>query len=247
MLKDQVAIITGSARGIGKEIAMLYVKNGASVVINYPTENEKEVAENTVEEILTAGGKAVAIKANVAVFDEAKSLIDETIKAFGQIDILVNNAGITRDTLLMRMSESEFDAVINVNLKGTFNCTKHAIRAMFKKGGSIINIASVVGLNGNVGQCNYAASKAGIVGFTKTVAKEYASKNIRANAIAPGFIATDMTSVLKDSVKEEISKGIPMKRLGVAEEVAKVALFLASDLASYVTGEVVRVDGGMAM
>ena len=247
MLKGQVAIVTGSARGIGKEIALMYHRNGAAVVVNYPGDFEKEAAEGVVETILSEGGKALAICADVTKFDEAENLIKKTIETYGKLDILVNNAGITKDTLLMRMSEAEFDAVINVNLKGVFNCTKFAVKAMLKTGGKIINLASVVGINGNAGQCNYAASKAGIIGFTKTIAKEYGSRNIRVNAIAPGFIQTDMTKVLKDSVKEEMSKQIPMKRLGNPEEVAKIATFLASDLASYVTGEVIKVDGGMAM
>lgn len=247
MLRDKVAIITGSSRGIGKEIAMLYVKNGASVVINYPTEHEEEDARLTVEQIRELGGEAVAICANIAKFDAAKELIQKTVEKFGKIDILVNNAGITKDMLLTRMKEEEFDKVIEVNLKGTFNCSKHAISAMMKKGGAIINMASVVGITGNIGQCNYAASKAGVIAMTKTIAKEYARKGIRANAIAPGFIDTNMTSVLRDDIKEQINSSIPMKRMGSPEEIAKVALFLASDLASYVTGEVIKVDGGMAM
>lgn len=247
MLKGQVAIITGSARGIGKEIALMYHRQGANIVINYPGDFEKEAAENVVETILNEGGKAIAICADVTKFDEAEALVKQTIETYGKLDILVNNAGITKDTLLMRMTEEQFDAVINVNLKGVFNCTKFAVKAMLKTGGKIINLASVVGINGNAGQCNYAASKAGIIGFTKTIAKEYGSRNIRVNAIAPGFIQTDMTKVLKEEVKEEMGKQIPLKRLGNPEEVAKVATFLASDLASYVTGEVIKVDGGMAM
>ena len=247
MLKDQVAIVTGSARGIGKEIALMYHRQGATVVVNYPGDFEKEAAESVVETIKAEGGKAMAVRADVTSFKEAEELIKIAVSTYGKVDILVNNAGITKDMLLTRMTEEEFDAVINVNLKGVFNCTKFAVRSMLKTGGKIINIASVVGLSGNVGQCNYAASKAGIIGFTKTIAKEYGSRNIRVNAIAPGFIQTDMTKVLKESVKEEMSKQIPLKRLGNPEEIAKVATFLASDLASYVTGEVIRVDGGMAM
>ena len=184
---------------------------------------------------------------SVSKSEEAQGLIDETINTFGKLDILVNNAGITKDMILLRMKEEEFDEVLAVNLKGVFNCSKVATKAMLKTGGSIINMSSVVGLNGNVGQSNYAASKAGIIGFTKSVAKEFASRNIRVNAIAPGFIQTDMTDVLSDKVKEEAMKQIPMKRLGYTEEVAQVALFLASECSSYVTGEVIRVDGGMAM
>lgn len=247
MLKDKVAVITGSSNGIGKQIALAYAKNGAKVVINYPFERSKEKSESIVDEIKEQGGEAIAIQADVSKFDEAKKLIDKTITAFGTIDILVNNAGITRDMLLLRMTEEEFDQVIEVNLKGVFNCTKHASRAMVRKGGSIINMTSVVGLAGNVGQCNYAASKAGVIGFTKAAAREFAGKNLRINAIAPGFIVSDMTDKLSDSIKENVMKNVPLGRFGNVEEVANVALFLGSDLSSYVTGEVIRVDGGMAM
>lgn len=247
MLKDKVALITGSARGIGKEIAVLFAQNGANVVVNYPGEFEREAAEEVVNTINALGVKAMAICTDVTNFEQTKEMMDQVVSTFGKLDILVNNAGITKDTLMTRMKEDEFDAVINVNLKGTFNCTKHAVKAMMKTGGSIISLASVVGINGNIGQCNYAASKAGIVGLTKSVAKEYAKKGVRANAIAPGFIETDMTKVLRDDIKDNINGQIPMKRMGEANEVAKVALFLASDLASYVTGEVIKVDGGMAM
>lgn len=247
MLKNKVAVITGSSSGIGKEVALMYAKNGAKVVINYPFEPLKEEAERIVETIKEEGGEAVAIQADVSKFDDAKMLIDETVKTLGTIDILVNNAGITRDMLLLRMTEAEFDSVIEVNLKGVFNCTKHASRVMMRKGGSIINMASVVGLSGNVGQCNYAASKAGVIGFTKAAAREFGSKNLRINAIAPGFIVSAMTEKLPDTIKEGVLKNIPFGRFGSAEEVANIALFLGSDLSSYVTGEVIRVDGGMAM
>ena len=247
MLKGKVALITGGVRGIGKAISLCFAKAGADIVINYNCEKSLEHANQLVEEIQGLGVKALAVKADVSQLEEAKNLVDTTINTFGKIDILVNNAGITKDMLLLRMTEEEFDQVLAVNLKGIFNCSKIATKAMLKTGGSIINMSSVVGLSGNVGQSNYAASKAGIIGFTKSVAKEFASRKIRVNAIAPGFIQTDMTDALSEQVKEATLKNIPMKRLGQVNEVAQVALFLASDLSSYVTGEVVRVDGGMAM
>ena len=247
MLKNKVALVTGSSRGIGKEIALTYAENGAKVVVNYSSERSKEEALKVVEAIKKIGSEAIAVQANVANFDEAKVLIDEAVKTFGKLDIVVNNAGITRDMLLIRMTEEEFDTVMDINLKGVFNCSKHASRAMMRTGGSIINMTSVVGIAGNIGQSNYAASKAGIIGFTKSVAREFAGKNLRVNAIAPGFIVSDMTDKLSDGIKEGTLKNIPMSRFGNAKEVAGVALFLASDLSSYVTGEVIKVDGGMAM
>ena len=247
VLKGKVALITGSVRGIGKAISLCFAKAGADIVINYTSDSSEVEAKKLVEELKQMGVKVLAIKADVSKSEEAKGLITEAIKSFGKLDILVNNAGITKDMLLLRMTEQEFDKVIEVNLKGIFNCTKEASRAMMKTGGSIINMTSVVGLSGNAGQSNYAASKAGVIGFTKSVAKEFAGKKLRVNAIAPGFINTDMTNVLTDKVKEDIMRNIPMKRFGSSDEVAKVALFLASDLSSYVTGEVIRVDGGMAM
>lgn len=247
MLKNKVAIVTGSVRGIGKTIALDFAKEGASVVINYSNPSRQEDAIKVVEQIKADGGNAIAICANVSNLDEAKNLIDQTVSTLGKIDILVNNAGITRDMLLLRMTDKEFDEVINVNLKGVFNCSKYATKAMMKTGGSIINMTSVVGINGNIGQSNYAASKAGVIGFTKSIAKEFAAKKIRVNAIAPGFISTDMTEVLSEKVKENVLTGIPLKRFGESEEVASVAIFLASDLSSYVTGEVIKVDGGMAI
>ena len=247
MLKGKVAIITGSSNGIGREIARIFSKNGAKVVINYPFERSKEEAAKIVEEIKQAGGEAIAVMADVSKFDEAQKLIKTTVDTFGTLDILVNNAGITRDMLLVRMTEEEFDSVININLKGVFNCMKHGARVMMKKGGSIINMSSVVGLHGNAGQCNYSASKAGVIGMTKSAAREFASKNLRINAIAPGFIVSNMTDKLPDTIKENTLKGIPLGRFGNVEEVANVALFLASDLSSYITGEVIKVDGGMAM
>ena len=247
MLKDKVAVITGSVRGIGRAIAMCFAKQGANVVINYSSEKRKEEADQVVTEIKALGGKAIALCANVANSEEAKGLIEGTIAAFGKIDILVNNAGITKDMLLLRMTEKEFQEVLDVNLKGVFNCSKHGAKAMMKTGGSIINMTSVVGINGNAGQSNYAASKAGVIGFTKSVAKEFAGKKIRVNAIAPGFFTTDMTEVLPERVKDSVMTSIPMKRFGESEEIANVAVFLASDLSSYITGEVIKVDGGMAM
>lgn len=247
MLKDKVAVITGSSSGIGKEIAHTFAKNGAKVVINYPFEGLAEEAEAVVTEIKSKGGEAVAVRADVSKFEEAKELMKVAVDTFGGLDILVNNAGITRDMLLLRMTEEEFDSVININLKGVFNCMKHGTRIMMKKGGSMINMSSVVGLHGNIGQCNYSASKAGVVGMTKSAAREFASKNLRINAIAPGFIVSNMTDKLPETIKENTLKGIPLNRFGNVQEVANVALFLASDLSSYVTGEVIKVDGGMAM
>lgn len=247
MLKDKVAIVTGSVRGIGKEIARLYVANGAKVVINYSNPNRKEEADKVIKELENEGGIAYAICADISDFAQAKNLIDETIRVFGKLDILVNNAGITKDMLILRMTEEEFDKVLEVNLKGVFNCTKHALRSMLKTGGSIINMSSVVGIAGNSGQSNYAASKAGIIGFTKSVAREVAIKKIRVNAIAPGFIKTDMTEVLSEAIKEKVLPTIPMQHFGSSQDVANAALFLASELSGYITGEVIKVDGGMAM
>lgn len=247
MLKGKVAIITGSSGGIGKEIAYTFARNGAKVVVNYPSEGSQGQAEAIVAEIIANGGEAIAVRADVSSFEQTKELIKVTTDTFGGLDILVNNAGITRDMLLLRMTEEEFDSVMNINLKGVFNCMKHATRIMMKKGGSIINLSSVVGLHGNIGQCNYAASKAGVVGLTKSAAREFASKNLRINAIAPGFIVSNMTDKLPETIRENTLKGIPLNRFGNVEEVANVALFLASDLSSYVTGEVIKVDGGMAM
>lgn len=247
MLKGRVALITGSARGIGKAISLCFAMAGADIVLNYTSDRSEREINALEEEIKQLGGRVISIRADVSQYDEAKKLINGVIKTFGKIDILVNNAGITKDMLLIRMTEKEFDDVLEVNLKGIFNCSKLGIQSMLKTGGSIINMSSVVGLTGNVGQSNYAASKAGIVGFTKAVAKEYASRNIRVNTIAPGAIQTEMLECIEERAKKEMMNHIPMKRYGTSEEVAKVALFLASDLSSYITGEVIRVDGGMAM
>jgi len=247
-IKDKVAIVTGSSRGIGREIALKFAKNGAKVVVNYPVDGEAENAEAVAEEIEDLGTEALVVKADVTDTKEVKGLIKETRKEFDKIDILVNNAGITRDKLLMRMREEDWDSVLDVNLKGAFNTTKAVSRVMMKqREGTIINIASVVGLMGNAGQANYAASKAGLIGFTKSVAREMAARNITVNAVAPGFIETAMTDELSDKVIAEMTDNIPLDDLGQPEDVANAVLFLASDTANYITGEVIRVDGGMAM
>ncbi len=245
MLKDKVALITGGSRGIGKAIALLFASQGAIVAINYSSSEDE--ANQIVAEIEKMGGQAMAIGANVANGDDAKAMIKKVVSAYGTLDILVNNAGITKDMLLLRMTELEFDDVIDVNLKGVFNCTKHASRIMMKKGGSIINMSSITGVIGNIGQSNYAASKAGVIGFTKSVAREFAGKNLRVNAIAPGFVETDMTDKLQQGIKDNLVLNIPMGRIGEAKEIANTALFLASDLSSYITGQVIGVNGGMAM
>lgn len=246
MEERKVVLVTGGSRGIGREVAEVYAENGYDVVINYVS--DKTDVEGIKKEFEEKGVKCLLVKADVSKAADVDNMVEEAIKQFGKIDVLVNNAGITRDTLLMRMSEEDFDKVIEINLKGTYLVTKAVTKYMMKKRrGSIINLASVVGVVGNAGQTNYAASKAGIIGFTKSVAKELASRNIRANAVAPGFIETDMTSVLSDSVKENISTQIPLKRMGTAREVAEVIYFLGSDKSSYITGQVINIDGGMAM
>ena len=242
----KVVFVTGGSRGIGKEVALKFAENGYNVVINYVSDKtdveelEKEFKEKNVQSLI--------LKADVTDEKEIENVVEQAIEKFGKIDVLVNNAGITKDNLLMRMSEEEFDKVIEVNLKGTFIVTKIVTKYMMKKrSGSIINLSSVVGVTGNAGQCNYSASKAGVIGFTKSLAKELASRNIRANAVAPGFIETDMTAVLSDTVKENIHNQIPMKRMGSAREVANVIYFLGSDESSYVSGQVINIDGGMVM
>ena len=244
LLDGKVAIITGASRGIGKAIAETFILQGATVAFTYIEEDEKAKA---LEAELTAnGGVARGFKSNASDFDAAQKLADDVLEAFGQIDILVNNAGITRDNLLMRMTEDQWDAVINNNLKSAFNLTKAVLRPMLKaRKGSIINMSSVVGVSGNAGQANYAASKAGMIGFTKSVAQELGSRNIRCNAIAPGFIETEMTAALDEAVVQGWRDNIPMKRGGTPEDVANVTVFLASDMSAYVTGQTINVCGGM--
>lgn len=246
MLKDKVAIVTGGTRGIGRAIALKLADHGANIVINYRnSDKEAEELKGILEE---KGVKVIAVKCDISNFEDSKNLMDKCKEVFGKIDILVNNAGITKDTLIMRMKEEDFDNVIDVNLKGTFNCAKHASAIMLKQRfGKIINMTSVVGIAGNAGQVNYAASKAGVIGLTKSLAKELGSRGITVNAVAPGFINTDMTASLSEKVKEEASKNIPLKRLGDPEDVANLVRFLASDAANYITGQVINVDGGMVM
>ena len=243
---SKVAFITGATRGIGRAIALELANEGYNIALNYRTENE--ALETLKKEISELGVECYPVQGDVSKAEDSERMTKEIIEHFEQIDVLVNNAGITKDKLIQRMKEEEFTDVINVNLVGTFNITKNVIKYMTKKRyGKIINISSVVGISGNAGQSNYAASKAGIIGFTKSIAKELASRNITANAVAPGFIKTDMTNVLKDEIKEAIEGTIPLKRLGTAEDVAKVVKFLASDDSNYITGQVINVDGGMLM
>ena len=241
---NKVALITGSSRGIGKQIAIKFAKNGYNIVVNYINKNEE--IEKTIEELKQFGIEVLEAQGDVSNYEQSEKIVNSTIEKFGQIDVLVNNAGITKDMLIMRMKKEDFTKVIDVNLVGTFNITKNVIPYMMKKrNGRIINISSVVGISGNAGQCNYAASKAGIIGFTKSLAKELASRNILVNAVAPGFIETNMTDVLQENVKEEIKKQIPLKRIGTAEDVANAVYFLTSEESSYITGQVLQVDGGM--
>ena len=243
---DKVAMITGATRGIGKQIALTLANEGYNIVLNYRTENDE--LKQLKNEIESKNVKCLAVQGDVTNFEDCKQMIESTIEEFGKIDVLVNNAGITKDMLLARMKEEDFKQVIDVNLVGTFNMNKNVISYMMKKKKrKIINISSVVGIAGNAGQTNYAASKAGIIGFTKSLAKEVASRNILVNAIAPGFIATDMTSVLSDAVKENINSQIPLNRMGSPKEIAKVVKFLASEDSSYITGQVINIDGGMVM
>lgn len=246
-LSGKVALITGSARGIGKAIALELANHGAKVVINDIL--PKNEIDKTLEEISKSGDQAIGIRADITIFEEVESMVKEIINKFGKIDILVNNAGIIRDSLLIRMKEEDWDAVININLKGTFNCSKTVAKYMMrqKSGGKIVNISSVIGLVGNIGQANYAASKAGIIGLTKSIAKELALRNINVNAIAPGFIETDMTKRLSEKVRKDLQQQIPLKRLGTVKDIAKVVYFLVSDNANYITGQVINVDGGMVM
>lgn len=244
LLEGKVALITGAARGIGKAIALKMASEGANIA--FTDLNIDENAQATEREIAAYGVKVKGYASNAASFEETHTVVGEIVKEFGRIDILVNNAGITKDGLMMRMSEAQWDAVINVNLKSAFNFVHACTPVMMRqKSGSIINMSSVVGVHGNAGQANYSASKAGMIGLAKSVAQELGSRGIRANAIAPGFIITDMTAKLSDEVKEEWSKKIPLRRGGTPEDIADVATFLASDMASYITGQVIQVDGGM--
>lgn len=246
MLKNKSAIVTGGARGIGREIAKTLAKNGANIAINYRTYNQE--LEKLVSELENYNVKVLTYKCDVSNEEEVESFIKAVKDKFNSIDILVNNAGITKDGLILRMSEKDFTDVLDINLKGTFNMTKAVSKIMVRqKYGKIINISSVVGVAGNAGQCNYAASKAGVIGFSKSIARELASRNINVNVIAPGYINTDMTNVLSDNIKEEILKTIPMKKIGDPIEVANLALFLSSNLSDYITGQVINVDGGMVM
>lgn len=246
MIKNKNAVVTGGTRGIGREIARTLAQNGANIAINY--RNYSEQIEKLVEELKSFGVKVLAVKCDVSKEEEVSNFVKEVKNNFERIDILVNNAGITKDGLIIRMSEKDFNDVIDINLKGTFNTTKAVSAVMVKQRyGKIINISSVVGVTGNAGQCNYAASKAGVIGFSKSVARELAARNINVNVIAPGYINTDMTSVLPEKVKEEVLKTIPMKKIGDPKEVANLALFLSSNLSDYITGQVINVDGGMVM
>lgn len=243
---SEVAFITGATRGIGKKIALTFAKEGYNICINYRKEtNDLDVLKSEIE---ANNVKCLFVKADVSNFEECENAVKSIIEKFGQIDVLVNNAGITKDMLLARMKPEDFKSVLDVNLVGTFNVTKNVLPYMMKaRSGRIINISSVVGISGNAGQTNYSASKAGIIGFTKSLAKEVASRNILINAVAPGFIETDMTNVLKPEIKEQIAKNIPLKRMGTAEDVANVVKFLASKDSSYITGQVINIDGGMLM
>ncbi len=241
---DKVAMITGATRGIGKQIALTLANEGYNIVLNYRTENDE--LKQLKNEIESKKVKCLTVQGDVTNFEDCKQMIESAIEEFGKVDVLVNNAGINKDMLLARMKEEDFKQVIDVNLVGTFNMTKNIISYMMKaRNGRIINISSVVGIAGNAGQTNYSASKAGIIGFTKSLAKEVASRNILVNAVAPGFIETNMTDVLKQEVKDEIAKNIPLKRMGTPQDVANVVKFLASEDSSYITGQVISVDGGM--
>ena len=246
MLKNKVAIITGGSRGIGREIAITLSKYGATVVINY--NGSKDKAQEVLEEVKSLGGNGIIYQADVSNFSEVKTMFDFVVEEFKTIDILVNNAGITKDNLIIKMSENDFDQVIATNLAGTFHCLKVASRYMLKQqSGSMINIASISGINGNAGQVNYSAAKAGVIGMTKSLAKELASRGIRVNAVAPGYIRTDMTNVLKEDLKDRIKDMVPLKRLGECSDIAEMVAFLASEKASYITGQTISIDGGLGL
>ena len=246
MLKDKVALVTGASRGIGREIAQTLAAYGASVIVNY--NGSKDRADEVVEMISAAGGKAIAVKADVAKAEEIARLFEEAQAAFGRIDILVNNAGITRDNLILKMSEEEYDTVLDTNVKGAFLCMKHAAKIMLRqKNGRIINISSISGIAGNAGQANYCAAKAGLIGLTKSLAKELGSRGITVKAVAPGFIETEMTEKLSEQVKEGMLAQIPLKRAGSVKDIAEAVAFLASERAAYITGQTLSVNGGMAM
>ena len=245
-MEKKVALVTGASRGIGRQISLTLAKEGMFVVVNYCGSEAR--AKNVLEEIRKNGGDGVLYQCDVADYQQTEAMAKELIKSYGHVDVLVNNAGITRDNLILRMSEEEFDAVVETNLKGCFHTIRHLSRYFLKqKSGKIINIASVSGVLGNAGQANYAASKAGIIGLTKTVARELASRGITVNAVAPGFIATDMTAVLPEAVQAEMTKGIPLGRVGQPDDVANAVAFLAAEQSGYLTGQVLCVDGGMAM
>lgn len=246
LLSGQVALVTGASRGIGRQIALDLAREGAVVAINY--QNSADAAQSLVEEIAALGGEAQAWQADVSKLDQAVALVDNVLEKWGHLDILVNNAGITRDTLLLRMKEEDWDRVLEVNLKGYFNCCKAAVRSMTRaRQGRIINISSVVGIRGNAGQVNYAAAKAGVIGLTKSLAREVGSRRITVNAVAPGFITTDMTKDLPEDIRAEMLKSIALGRLGDAADVAGLVVFLAGPKAAYITGQVIAVDGGMSM
>lgn len=245
IFKDKISLITGGARGIGRQIALAFAKEGSDIVL---CDVNQEVLEATRKEIEALGRRAETFIVDVTSLSQVEEMVNKTLDKFQKIDILINNAGITRDALIVRMSEQEFDSVIAVNLKGTFNCTKAVSKVMMKQRyGKIVSIASIIGIMGNAGQANYAASKAGIIGLTKSVAKELASRNVNVNAIAPGFIETDMTAKLPENVKAQMLALIPLNRFGKAGDVADLAMFLASEASSYITGQVIKIDGGMVM
>jgi len=244
-LKGKVALVTGAAQGIGRAVALLLARNGADIAVS---DINLEKAEETAKEIELIGPRAMAIRVDVAQFNDVERMVEAILEKFGKVDILVNNAGVTRDKLILRMTEEDWDVVLNINLKGTFNCTKAVVRNMAKqRSGKIVSIASVVGEMGNAGQVNYSASKAGVIGLTKTIAREFAQRGINVNAIAPGYIETPMTEVLPEKVKEDLKRLIPMERLGKPEDVAEAVLFLVSEESNYITGHVLNVNGGIYM